>query len=263
MRTRRFSIPLAILALLMLLMAASALHAVLGAGGHLDNTDCAVCHLGGRNGAAQQPGTLVASQEALCAKCHPDAAKVSHPSGFRPAAALPAGYPVDWKGDLTCSTCHEVHGSGVGLMRGGRTGKGLCLLCHAPAFFTAMRDGGASLLAGHLARGVAGKAPALDAFARKCLECHGENAPPRLAVSVDTRGVLRHASQSVSHPVGALYQKAVAFGGYRARNLVERKLMLPDGKVSCVSCHAGYQKDHGKLLVTMARSQLCYECHDL
>jgi predicted CXXCH cytochrome family protein len=262
MRKRCFSLLLAAGALA---LASGVLHAVLGAGpkGHLEGSDCAQCHLGGRNVDAQQAGMLVASQETLCAKCHPGASQASHPSGLKPAAPLPAGYPADWKGDLTCSTCHEVHGSTRGLIRGALAGKPLCLLCHAASFFSAMRDGGASLLAGHLAHGLDARAPSLDAYSRKCLECHGENAPPRLAVSIDRNGVLRHASQAASHPVGASYQKAAAFGGYRARSVVERKLLLPDGKVSCVSCHAGYRKDHGKLMVTMARSQLCYECHDL
>jgi predicted CXXCH cytochrome family protein len=247
------------------LVAAGALHAVLGgsASVHLDKSDCALCHLAGKNVSAQQAGILVASQEVLCARCHPGSIQVSHPSGFQPRSALPGGYPLDWKGDLTCSTCHEVHGSGPGLMRGGRTGKPLCLSCHQPAFFTAMRDGGSSLIAGHLAKGVDSAAPVLDPYSRKCMECHGENAAPRLATSIDRHGVLRHASQAVNHPVGMSYQKAVAFGGYRARAVVERKLLLPSGTVSCVSCHAGFQKEHGKLVIPMARSQLCFECHDL
>ncbi len=247
------------------LAAAGALYAIAGAGagGHLDQSDCAQCHLAGMNVTAQQANILVASQEALCGKCHPAAIQVSHPTGFQPKTAPPARYPLDWKGDLTCSTCHEVHGSGHGLMRAGLAGKPLCLACHQPDFFSTMRDGGASLTSGHLAKSVHGNAPALDAYSRKCMECHGASATPRLATSIDRNGVVRHAGQSVNHPIGMSYQKAVAFGGYRARSVVERKLLLPDGKVSCVSCHAGFQKEHGKLLVAMNQSKLCFECHAL
>lgn len=253
------------LLLMLLLAAAAALYALAGpiAGSHLDKSDCAQCHLAGANVTAQQAGILVASQEVLCGRCHPAAIQVSHPTGFQPKTAPPARYPLDWKGDLTCSTCHEVHGSGHGLMRAGLTGKPLCLTCHAADFFSAMRDGGASLTSGHLARGVDGNAPALDAYSRKCMECHGASATPRLAASIDRNGVLRHASGSVNHPIGMNYQKAAAFGGYRARGMVERKLLLPDGKVSCVSCHAGFQKEHGKLHVAMGQSKLCFECHAL
>lgn len=256
-------------ALVLLAAAAGALYAALagGARGHLADADCAGCHLAGRDAGAGNAGLLTASQEALCAKCHPASAQMSHPSGLRPAHIPPAPYPLDWKGDLTCSTCHEVHGAGRGLVRGSRGGKELCLACHAAEFFARMRDGGASLLAGHLggrmAPGVAPGAPGLDQWSRKCMDCHGEGAAPGLATSVDSRGVVRHASQSASHPVGVSYQKAVAFGGYRPQRSVERKLLLPGGKVGCVSCHGGYQKEHGKLLVAMAGSALCMECHDL
>ncbi|MES2149427.1 MAG: cytochrome c3 family protein [Pseudomonadota bacterium] len=247
------------------LLALALLHARSGPvpGAHLDGSDCALCHLAGKNVTAQQAAILVASQETLCGKCHPAAIQVSHPTGFAPKAALPAGFPLDWKGDLTCSTCHAVHASGHGLMRSAQGGKTLCLLCHQPAFFSAMRDGGNSLTSGHLARAGQGGEAALDAYSRKCLECHGSNAVARLATSVDRNGVLRHASEKVNHPIGMSYQKASAFGGYRARKLVEKKLFLPDGKVACISCHAGYQQEHGKLVIGMARSQLCFECHDL
>lgn len=250
---------------LVLLLAAGRLHPMQdsGARAHLGKSDCAICHLGGKDVTPQQAGMLTASQEVLCAKCHPSVAKVSHPSGLQPQRTPPAAYPLDWKGDLTCSTCHEVHAGGGGLMRGVKTGKELCLACHATEFFSKMRDGGATLLAGHLAKGVAGGGPALDAYSSKCMECHGENASARIATSVDRNGVVRHASQSANHPIGMLYQTAAAFGGYRPQRAVEHKLALPDGKVSCVSCHGGYQKEHGKLLVTLARSALCMECHAL
>lgn len=47
------------------------------------------------------------------------------------------------------------------------------------------------------------------------------------------------------------------------RRIVERTLLLPDGKVSCVSCHQGYRKEHGKLVVTKEKSALCFECRNL
>lgn len=256
---------LAILAVLAALAGGGTLYAMFTAGTnqHLEKADCALCHLAGKNVTAQQASMLTSSQEVLCGKCHPAANQVSHPSGFQPKATPPQMYPLDWKGDLTCSTCHDIHSSSHGLMRGARAGKELCFACHDVDFFRKMRDGGASLMAGHLTKGVDSKAPTLDAYSRKCMECHDQSATPRLATSIDRNGVMRHASQSANHPIGMSYQKAVSFGGYRPRSTVERKLLLPDGKVSCVSCHSGYQKEHGKLVVTKAQSALCYECHDL
>jgi predicted CXXCH cytochrome family protein len=250
-----------------MLAAAGLLYAVGGVvpASHLEKSDCASCHLASRSVTQQQANILVASQETLCGKCHPTSVQASHPTGFQPKAAPPAGYPLDWKGDLTCSTCHDIHGSGHGLLRGTQVGKQLCFVCHLPEFFKQMRDGGASLNSGHLAKVAADAAAGvvLDAFSRKCMECHGANATPRLATTVDRNGVMRHAGQSVNHPIGMSYQKSAAFGGYRARALVERKLLLPDGKMSCVTCHGGYQKEHGKLAVVMTNSNLCFECHNL
>lgn len=228
---------------------------------HLVREDCGSCHLGGRSATAQQSGTLVASQELLCGKCHQNAIRVSHPSGFTPRNKPPAAYPLDWKGDLTCSTCHEPHGASPSLLRGTKTGRELCLSCHDGDFFRRMRDGGASLMAGHLSRGVDANAPLLDAYTRRCMECHGNAVGARVATSVDRNGVARHAGSRVNHPVGANYDKAFAFGGYRPRRNV--KLLLPDGMVSCVSCHQGYAREHGKLAASKAGSQICYECHDI
>jgi predicted CXXCH cytochrome family protein len=256
---------LMVVAVLLAVLAGGALYASYSAGikQHLSNENCATCHLAGKGVSALQAGMLTASQEALCGKCHAAAMQVSHPSGFRPKKTLPDAYPLDWKGDLTCSSCHDVHSSQHGLLRGNKAGKEFCFACHEADFFKKMRDDGASLVAGHLAKPAAGSAVALDAYAMKCMECHGSSATPKLATSIDRNGVVRHSSQSANHPIGMAYQKAVSFGGYRPRQEVERKLFLPNGTVSCVTCHSGYKKEHGKLVVPQERSALCFICHDL
>lgn len=256
---------LAALALLTLLALGSQLYAMLGAnsGGHLAQSDCSTCHMEGKNVSAQQAGMLVASQESLCVRCHPSALKISHPSGFTPRTKPSPNYPLDWKGDLTCSTCHDIHASKPGLMRGTLQGKDLCLSCHDAKFFQSMRDGGSSMMVGHLSNGAGINAPTLDAYSRQCLECHARSGDPKLSTNIDGNGVLRHASSSVNHPIGVNYQKAAAFGGYRAKAIVERKIVLPNGLIGCVSCHMGYSREHGKLVSGTARSTLCFECHDL
>lgn len=256
---------LAAIVVLLALAAGAVLHAQLpGAGkAHLQKEDCAGCHLGGKDVTPQQAGMLVGSQEALCGKCHPKSIRVSHPSGFQPKRKPAEGYPLDWKGDLTCSTCHEVHGSRQALLRGSKAGRDLCFACHELAFFQKMRDGGASLMVGHMSRGGESIAAQIDDYSRQCMECHGSTGDPRLATRIDRNGVSRHSRSGVNHPVGASYQKAAAYGGYHPRRTVEKKLLLPDGMVSCVSCHGGYQKDHGKLVVPLSGSGLCYECHDI
>jgi len=265
MKKSAYSLVLVALLMLAVLAGGSLLHAQLTGTGqtHLQKEDCGSCHLGGRDVTPQQAGMLLGSQEALCGKCHPAAIKVSHPSGFTPKTKTADGYPLDWKGDLTCSTCHNVHGSTPGLMRGTKVGKELCFACHDTAFFRKMRDGGASLMVGHLAGGVTTQPSTLDVYSRQCMECHGNNADPRLNTRIDRNRIARHAGGQVNHPVGMDYQKAATFGGYRPRRIVEKKLLLPGGLVSCVSCHHAYQKDHGKLVVPLDQSKLCYECHDI
>lgn len=261
---RNSSLALALLSLV-LLIGGARLYAMLAGGGnpHLAKADCAGCHAAGKNVTAQQANLLVASQEVLCAKCHQAAVKVSHPSGFTPKTKPPDSYPLDWKGDLTCSTCHDIHSSSPGLMREAKQGKDLCLSCHDLRFFQKMRDGGSATMIGHLSSQAEVHVPTLDGYSRQCMECHERNGDPKLATRIDRNGVLRHASSSVNHPIGIDYQKAAAFGGYRARAVVERKIMLPNGQVGCVSCHLGYSKEHGKLVAATARSALCFECHDL
>ena len=100
-------------------------------GPHAD-LPCSACHLPGPDGSPLLPVALVADQEFLCAECHPDAITArhaaSHPSGFVPKRALPAGFPLDAQGRLTCSSCHDLHGQSPILLRGGAAWS--CEQCH-------------------------------------------------------------------------------------------------------------------------------------
>ena len=263
MRVRRF--PAGVLAgLLALLVAATTwIMAAPKNAFHPGEMVCESCHLAGKTVAPEQAHLLIASQEKLCAICHQAMRQVSHPSGLVPRGKFPDDYPVDWKGDLTCSTCHEVHGSGPGKMRGNRRGRELCLSCHDAQFFVRMRDQGNSMMAsGHLDAGGPGLGSKLDPFSRLCMDCHG-GAGDNKSLSIGRNMVVRHASASINHPVGANYEKAVRFGGYHPAGRISKKILLPGGLVSCVSCHEGYSKNHGKLVIPVANSALCFECHKL
>ena len=234
---------------------------------HLSQTGCQDCHVARDLNDPAAARKLVASQETLCERCHAAAIKVSHPSGVTPrtavAAATAEAYPVDWKGELTCSTCHAVHGSNRGLLRGERRGRDLCLSCHDQRFFSAMRDKGESLvLSGHLNAGVELAAGSLDPYSLQCMTCHDAKGDSP-AVSVDRRSVLRHNSGRANHPIGTRYADAEKSGGYRPAAVVARRALLPNGRVGCVSCHLGFSKDHGKLTMPKAGSQICYQCHDI
>lgn len=184
------------------------------------------------------------------------------PSGFIPRSRTAAAYPLDWKGDLTCSTCHDIHGSGHGIIRGAERGKSFCLSCHDAGFFEKTSDDGLSMLAGHMGSG-SFDVSLLDAYSTDCMSCHENNGNVKIAILVDENGIVRHASGSTSHPIGASYTAAASFGGYRPVQMISKGILLPDGRLSCVSCHQGYTSEHGKLVVSNAGSALCFECHDL
>lgn len=247
-----------------LLCAATSLYAA-GRGGnaHPNATACGACHLAGTDIEQSQAGRLVASQELLCVKCHARAVEVSHPSGFAPRRSLPAEYPLDWKGDLTCSTCHLTHGREPGLLRGKKRAKAFCLGCHDATFFNTMKDEGSSLvISGHLDIGRGRGTIDIDAHSLHCLGCHVGNHSAGGSVSLGRNGVLRHSSGSSPHPIGRSYRDASRRGGFHPeQQLAQKKIMLSDGKISCVSCHEAYKKDHGKLVVSLDRSGLCLSCH--
>lgn len=248
-----------------LLGTAAWLHAAsAGKPAHLAGMGCGDCHLAGKDVTAAQASKLMASQEVLCGSaCHPKAVQISHPSGLVPKAKLPAEYPVDWKGDLTCSTCHLVHATGPGQLRGDKRGKDMCQACHDVAFFANMKDLGTSIVqSGHLSAGITLGNIELDPFSLHCLGCHSDNfsAP---GVNVDRNGILRHASGGNNHPIGRRYRESVRFGGYRPERTLSKSIVLPDGKISCVSCHQAYNRNHGKLVMANNRSSLCFQCHDL
>lgn len=259
------SVASGVLALLLLVIATSAtwIATAKRGGFHPGGIGCEACHLAGKAVKPDQAHLLLASQEKLCGTCHQNLNQTSHPSGFAPRDKLHADYPLDWKGDLTCSTCHEVHGNSPGIMRGNRRGRELCLACHDAKFFVRMRDQGDSMMAsGHLDADRSMPSAKLDSYSRQCMGCHGDKGDNR-ALSIDRNMIVRHSGTSLNHPVGTSYEKAWRYGGYRPAAVLSKKISLPGGLVSCISCHEGYSKNHGKLVLSNANSVLCFECHDL
>lgn len=230
---------------------------------HPVGVSCSACHVAGSDGASVQSSRLVASQEQLCVKCHVRAVQVSHPSGFQPRRSLPIEFPLDWKGDLTCSTCHAAHGDESGLLRGKRRGKSFCLMCHREDFFRGMKDEGSSLvISGHLDVGRGRSTVDIDASSLHCLGCHASSHAGGGSVSVSRNGVLRHTSGSAPHPIGRSYRDASLKGGFHPeQQLAQKRILLSGGRISCISCHEAYKKEHGKLVASLDRSALCLSCH--
>jgi predicted CXXCH cytochrome family protein len=222
--------------------------------------NCNGCHVAGDGGKnAAESAMLLKGQEQLCITCHKNALKASHPSGIHPAIQTPKDFPLDWKGDLTCSSCHYIHEGGHGRLRTNLRGKDYCLACHDQGFFSAMSDRGASILfSGHLRNDNDISLSGIDAYSKKCMACHDrESNLPGLSVQLGD-GLVRHGG-GTNHPIGVNYQEAARFGTFHNISKLPKEIMLPDGMVSCVSCHEGYRKKHGKL-IPQAR---CISCHDL
>lgn len=239
------------------------LYAAFGDGPHLMDKQCSNCHLAGQTVTPATAGRLIGSQELLCGICHKDVKRMSHPSGFAPKVKPPADLPLDWKGDMTCSTCHTVHGSTPGLIRGDRRGKALCMGCHDAAFFSGMKDAGVSLQqSGHAIADMAqmNKLTDIDALSLQCMGCHN-TAGDAAGVRVSALGIVRHSSGGANHPIGVNYP--MMSGSFKPRSMLPREIWLPGGKLSCVSCHEPYKKQHGQLVVTNSGSKLCMQCHAL
>ena len=220
---------------------------------------CGTCHQETASVAADPAAALTAPEPVLCTRCHQATATASHPVGFRPVRMLPVEFPLNGAGEMTCSSCHDPHAaSGASLRRTADTS--FCESCHSPTFFSQMQDRGRSLFGrGHL--GLASRrGDLLDPASLDCVSCHAEKAPS-FATDGSVPANPRRHTMSANHPIGALYQEAISFGGYRQLGELSEEVALPGGRVGCVSCHVAYSSDHGRAPET--RAGLCMECHDL
>ncbi len=94
---------------------------------------CSNCHVAvDANGDVPSVGAevLYETQEVLCIRCHAGAMQGAHPSGVIPSFTTPPEYPLDFKGEMTCSTCHVMHLLGHATKRVPAAGFDDCLMCH-------------------------------------------------------------------------------------------------------------------------------------
>lgn len=234
-----------------------------GAGQH-----CQVCHLTSTGDAARGETMLFTTDlVSMCVPCHRDAQAMSHPVNFPASRGVPAPFVTDWRGWITCVTCHRFHDNRFGLyLRAGWRGKELCFKCHDMAFFRRMKDTGESLRRAHLSQR-AGKddlALALDGASLACLDCHDGSVTVEMAANIRGSAAMAYVSRSSSHPIGMDYRAAARdAASYHPVESLPPEVALPSGKVGCVSCHAPYKDRHGQLALSNARSGLCMSCHKL
>ena len=195
-----------------------------------------------------------------CTACHAGAAEASHPVGFVPSRPLPDAFPLDAEGVMTCSTCHDPNAGTPGLLRAAADGGHICLSCHETAFFADLPDPvRVFMFAGHLdTRG--GSIAGIDAFSLRCMVCHTDRGPTTVRTA-STSNTLQYDAGSNNHSIGAKYTEATRYGGYESMATLPDEILLPEGRVGCVSCHVPYSREHGRPPHT--RNGLCLTCHAL
>lgn len=230
---------------------------------------CQSCHLT-VPAEGMDPGTFVKDITFMCTDCHKDIKTLSHPVDIRPKGNVPASFPLDWKGDLSCVSCHFAHRQGFGNyhMRVTSTGAGLCQNCHSDIDDKMHKTG---VETAHLGGSISAKqSPGelfadLDELSFRCLSCH-DALVGRDAV-VDSREVMLGFHDKnligVSHPVGVSYIEAKRkyMGAYRDLNKLPPEIRLFGGLVGCGTCHNPYSKRHYDLVMSNEGSKLCLACH--
>ncbi|MCK4658260.1 MAG: cytochrome c3 family protein [Phycisphaerae bacterium] len=204
----------------------------------------------------------------------------NHPVGVVPSASMriPADWPVGSDGAITCLTCHyqlpSPSGASPPCLRDfdedGAEPADFCLNCHhGNPERTAETMHWMVVGVAHVKEDThSDRRPGLlDADSRRCLECHdGVNANEAANTTPWNRGPGCLGDKRRNHPVGVRYsdrpspQRSVQL---RPVALLPANVRLPDGQVSCVSCHDLYATDQRRLTVPIEGSALCFTCHDM
>ncbi|HBG47356.1 MAG TPA: hypothetical protein DDW94_10265 [Deltaproteobacteria bacterium] len=231
---------------------------------------CLECHIKEPK-PGETPRAFSKDLTQMCTGCHASELELSHPVDLNPSMQVPANLPLDWKGAVTCVTCHPVHNEGHGpfRLRSRLSGQGFCMLCHSDIESELHK---VSLGAAHAAGSSSMKyvelelGGTLDELSLKCLACHdaltGRDAFVERRFSdgafFHNRGVI-----GLSHPIGVSYIEARRkyHGAYKPVNELPREIKLFGGNVGCGSCHNPYSKRHFSLVMSNEGSALCLACH--
>jgi predicted CXXCH cytochrome family protein len=164
-----------------------------------------------------------------CRSCHRRALPTH---AMESSGKTPQGWQRGSRGEMLCITCHDCT-SGICRLR--ETTTELCNSCHD------CTKGMACLL------GVAHLGNAIKKGSRRgdCISCHDGSLGKD--VRTQTMG---------THKVDVYYIKKK---GYNSR--LDRRIILPEGKVTCISCHNPYKNERGRLVMSNERSSLCLSCH--
>jgi len=231
---------------------------------------CLDCHLTQPDRNSKKAGTLVKDITVMCATCHEGVQDLSHPVDITPSMDVSPAFPLDWKGHVTCVTCHPVHDEGYGdfHLRVRAKGEGFCVNCHSDIESEMHKVAVGTAHTGKVmvARYVPGQLDVvLDELSIRCLACHdaifaGEALVENFSF---TLGFHDNNEIGVSHPIGVSYTetKRKYMGAYRNIENLPREITLFGGQVGCGSCHNPYSKRHFELVMSNEGSALCLACH--
>ncbi len=242
-------------------------------------TQCSSCHI--------QPNPAKSGAEAremnapiteICNKCHEKGLSEGymHPYDVKPQRVfIPADMPLSPSGELTCSTCHDVHadyttpyGAPTHFLRRGESGEAFCKICHGN--LNALSSGhSASLGEAHFRSQyvVTDSSQEIDAMSRNCISCHDGTYATSVTIRVGTwkhqMGFMRHDQNS--HPIGIDYESVRINRGaktdLRPMDIVDPRIKFFNGKIGCGSCHDPYSTIPQQLVMSDENSKLCFACH--
>ncbi|MFQ5427498.1 MAG: cytochrome c3 family protein [Thermodesulfobacteriota bacterium] len=266
-----------VLSFLMLVAAALVItgSAPAGVGSYHDFTGrCLDCHIKRPLPGEQKP-TLRKDITALCTGCHKQDDGLTHPVDVEPVMEVPGYLPLDWRGMVTCVTCHEVHKHGFGPnhMRTSARGQGFCMLCHGLennkmhgiSGVSAHRGAGVKLArASYSTSNPSQGIVRLDEMSIKCMSCHDATfGPESLASNLDVFRSRHSNVTGLTHPVGVSYAEAKRKyrGAYRNISDLPPQIKFYGGMVGCGTCHSPYSGTHAQLVMDNYGSNLCLACH--
>ncbi len=232
---------------------------------------CLECHLT-IPGKDEPPGIFIKDVSYMCLGCHTGLKELSHPVDVKASMKAPPNLPFDWKGMITCVTCHYVHKAGYGgaHLRTRATGEGFCLGCHGDLDKETHQTvlGSAHLKSTDIRKRMLRSTATeyvLDELSIRCLACHDALYAGDTLVESRTEIELLHMGNltGLSHPVGVSYldAKLKYHGAYRNIDDLPPEIKLFDGTVGCGTCHNPYSKRHYDLVMSNEGSALCLACH--
>lgn len=192
-------------------------------------------------------------------------------------AGSEANETPDNQADLAGQKAREQLTSGLiggkhDFTEGGKSGRDLCLACHAPHLLAApaarldRRTSTTQPLRPYEGPGIE-----LTSWSLLCLGCHDGITARDVFSSAHAVTVTGRMSDTLSasiakrsHPVGVRYpMNNVQFEPLAT---VEASgMLLPDGRIQCTTCHDAHNthRVRGMLRMSNSRSRLCLKCHRL